>query len=73
VRLDGGRDRAETAAVCARRSGGEELTVVAGEAFYEPADTPIARFDNASETEPAAFAAFYLLPEGEDRLTELIG
>ncbi len=33
----------------------------AGQAFFEPAETPVLHFDNASASEPASFAAFYLL------------
>ncbi len=39
--------------------------LLAGAAFYEPADTVIARFDNASSTEPMTFIAFYLLTADE--------
>ena len=39
-----------------------------GEAFYEPADTVILRFDNASDTDSLTFIACYLL----DRQRELI-
>lgn len=39
-----------------------------GDAFFEPFDTPIVHFDNASYTEPMTFIAYYLLNEG----TELI-
>jgi quercetin dioxygenase-like cupin family protein len=37
----------------------------AGAAFYEPAETVIARFDNASATEPMTFIACYLLRASE--------
>ncbi len=40
-------------------------TLHAGEAFYEPADTTIAVFDNASNSEPAKFVGFYLMGAGE--------
>jgi len=40
----------------------------AGDAFFEPTDTPIVHFDNASNSEPMKFIAYYLLNEG----TELI-
>jgi len=43
----------------------------AGSAFYEPADAVIARFDNASATEPMKFVAYYLL-EGEQALIEML-
>ncbi|MEP6950291.1 MAG: cupin domain-containing protein [Ginsengibacter sp.] len=39
-----------------------------GDAFFEPADTPIVHFDNASETEPLKFIAYYLV----NNETELI-
>jgi quercetin dioxygenase-like cupin family protein len=39
-----------------------------GEAFYEPADTVILRFDNASDTDSLTFIAYYLL----DKQRELI-
>ena len=32
----------------------------AGEAIYEPANTPIERYDNESSTEPAVLIAYYL-------------
>jgi len=37
----------------------------AGAAFHEPAGQVIARFDNASATEPMTFIAFYLLAADE--------
>ena len=36
-----------------------------GAAFYEPADTVVARFDNASATEPLTFIVCYLLKADE--------
>jgi quercetin dioxygenase-like cupin family protein len=42
-----------------------------GRAFYEPADTVIASFDNASESEPMTFVAFYLL-DGQDELIQML-
>ncbi len=53
--------------------GEAERTLNAGDAFHEPANAPIAHFDNASDTVPATFIAFYLLPPGEDRLIEMLG
>jgi quercetin dioxygenase-like cupin family protein len=35
----------------------------AGDAFYEPADVAVARFDNEGET-PATFVVHYLMEEG---------
>jgi quercetin dioxygenase-like cupin family protein len=52
--------------------GGEELTLRVGDAFHEPANAPIAHFDNLSDTETATFIACYLLPPGEDRLIEML-
>ncbi len=43
----------------------------AGDAFYEPANVRIARFDNDGET-PATFSAFYLLGEGEHEIIRLL-
>ena len=43
----------------------------AGDAFYEPANVRIARFDNAGVTR-ARFAACYLLGKGEDELIRLL-
>lgn len=37
----------------------------AGSVFYEPADTTILHFDNASEHEPASIVAFYLMGEND--------
>ena len=40
-------------------------TLKAGDAFFEPANTRILHFDNASATEPMTFIAFYLLGKDE--------
>jgi quercetin dioxygenase-like cupin family protein len=40
-------------------------TLPAGAAFHEPAGAAIARFDNASPTEPMVFVAMYLLRDDE--------
>jgi len=45
-------------------------TLLKGEAFFEPANTPIAHFDNASQ-EPLKFIAFYLT-NGEEQLIEML-
>jgi hypothetical protein len=42
-----------------------------GAAFYEPAGTVIARFDNASVTKPMKFVAYYLL-NGKQELIEML-
>ena len=46
-------------------------TLPASSAFYEPADTVIANFGNASDTEPMTFVAFYLL-DGEQELSRML-
>jgi quercetin dioxygenase-like cupin family protein len=51
--------------------GDSAKVLKAGEAFYEPAGTPIVHFDNASETEPLKFIAYYLL-NGEKELIKLL-
>lgn len=49
----------------------DEKIIKAGEAFYEPADTRIAHFDNASPDHIAKFIAFYLT-DGEAKLIEML-
>jgi quercetin dioxygenase-like cupin family protein len=61
-----------TGTIWYRPTGRSERLLAAGDAFHEPALASIARFDNASDTEPAAFVACYLLPAGEDRLIEML-
>jgi quercetin dioxygenase-like cupin family protein len=46
-------------------------TLVAGSAFYEPAEVVIAEFSNASDSVPMTFVAFYLL-DGEQSLIEML-
>jgi quercetin dioxygenase-like cupin family protein len=48
-------------------------TIKAGEPFFEPADTRIARFDNASADEPAEIVAFYLVDRPDRELIRIIG
>lgn len=43
----------------------------AGDAFYEPANTTIAHFDNQSDTESLKFVAYYLL-NGETELIKIL-
>jgi quercetin dioxygenase-like cupin family protein len=43
-----------------------------GDAFHEALGARILSFDNASETAPARFIAFYLLGPGESRLIEML-
>ncbi len=57
---------------CLVQVEGEPAKVLkAGDAFYEPADTPILHFDNYSEKEPMKFIAYYLLND-EKELIELL-
>jgi quercetin dioxygenase-like cupin family protein len=44
----------------------------AGDAFYEPANTRILHFDNASPTNEARFVAVYLLGQEEQELIRLL-
>ena len=51
---------------------GEAAQVLpAGSAFYEPAETVIANFGNASEVESMQFVAFYLLDGQQDLIRML--
>ncbi|MFZ0497803.1 MAG: cupin domain-containing protein [Steroidobacteraceae bacterium] len=52
--------------------GGPLQMLSAGSAFFEPADTRVLHFDNASTREPATFIAHYLLAEGDERLIEML-
>ena len=45
--------------------GQAEQRVPAGGACFEPAETTILRFDNASDQQPLRFVACYLLREGQ--------
>lgn len=51
--------------------GHAEKTLPTGAAFHEPANTVMADFRNASDTEPMTFVAFYLL-EGEQDLIRVL-
>ena len=51
--------------------GEAAVTLAAGSAFHEPAQATIARFDNASETAPMRFIAYYLV-DGEQELIEML-
>jgi hypothetical protein len=42
-----------------------------GAAFFEPANTKIVHFDNASSRDPATFVAFYLLGKDDQKLIEM--
>lgn len=51
--------------------GEREQVLPAGSAFYEPAETVIANFGNASSTEPMTFIAFYL-KDGDQELIRML-
>ena len=42
-----------------------------GDAFYEPADVPVARFDNDGHT-PATFVVYYLLAANEHETVRIL-
>jgi quercetin dioxygenase-like cupin family protein len=46
-------------------------TLKPGDAFYEPADVRVARFDNDSDT-PAKFVVFYLLGKEEKETVRIL-
>lgn len=57
---------------CLLQVEGEPAKILTtGDAFYEPAETPIIHFDNYSDKEPMKFIAYYLL-NGEKDLIELL-
>jgi quercetin dioxygenase-like cupin family protein len=51
--------------------GEAAVTLAAGSAFHEPAQSTIVRFDNASATAPMKFIAYYLL-NGKQELIEML-
>lgn len=51
--------------------GEEQQVLPAGSAFYEPAETVIANFGNASSTEAMTFIAFYL-KDGDQELIQML-
>jgi quercetin dioxygenase-like cupin family protein len=53
--------------------GGTEHIVKAGEPFFEAANVPTLKFDNASKTEPAEIVAFYLTDSDGRPLIEMLG
>jgi quercetin dioxygenase-like cupin family protein len=52
--------------------GEAQETLSEGTAFFEPADTKIAQFDNALAEASATFVAFYLLGASEHKLIEML-
>jgi quercetin dioxygenase-like cupin family protein len=51
----------ESGLIAFERDGQPTRELRAGDVFFEPAGETIYRFDNLSDSEPAAFIAFYLL------------
>jgi quercetin dioxygenase-like cupin family protein len=51
--------------------GGPLQILKAGDAFFEPANTVIEHFDNASDTAPLKFIAYYLLGD-DDQLIKML-
>ena len=51
--------------------GGALQTLKTGDAFFEPANTIIEHFDNASDSAPLKFVAYYLLG-GDDQLIKML-
>lgn len=51
--------------------GEAERHLKAGDAFYEPANVRVAKFNNETQ-EPAKFVAFYLLGAGESETVRVL-
>ena len=51
--------------------GGPLQTLKAGDAFFEPANTVIEHFDNASDNAPLKFIAYYLVDNETNLITML--
>jgi quercetin dioxygenase-like cupin family protein len=60
-------------ALIVKIAGAEEKTFKPGEVIYEPGNTTIEKFDNASSTEPAVFIADYLLSTGDKEIIHFLG
>jgi quercetin dioxygenase-like cupin family protein len=52
--------------------GCEERTLHAGEAFFEPANAKMLKFDNPSQKNGMKFIAFYLLDANEGELIRML-
>ena len=52
--------------------GGAERVIKVGEPFFEAANVPTVKFDNASKTEPAEIVAFYLTDSDSRPLIEML-
>lgn len=83
IRLEGGQETGRHLHPCAvlgyivagtatfQIEGQAEQILPAGSAFHEPAETVIASFRNASDTEPLTFIAFYLKDGDQELITML--
>jgi len=47
-------------------TGGPKQTLKAGDAFFEPANSVIEHFDNASDIHPLKFIAYYLIKDEKE-------
>ena len=54
-----------------QEEGKKPVILKTGDAFYEPKNKAIMHFDNASDTDPLVFIAFYLKQGNEDLITLL--
>lgn len=52
--------------------GQPPMSLSEGDAWFEPADSKIVHFDNASSQDPATFIAFYLLGKDDQKLIEML-
>jgi quercetin dioxygenase-like cupin family protein len=57
--------------ICYQIEGESAERLEVGDAFYEPANVRVARFDNETEA-PARFAAFYLLGKDDQELIRVL-
>ncbi len=64
------RQRFEHGSAVLQVGGGPEVLLSAGDAFFEPGDTTILRFDATDDG--CVFLATYLLREGEEPELELL-
>jgi quercetin dioxygenase-like cupin family protein len=53
-------------------AGGEERTFKPGEVIYEPGNTTIEKFDNASQSDPAVFVTSYLLSADDKDIIHML-
>ena len=56
-----------------QEKGGQLQRITAGQAFYEPANKVMVRFDNASASEPLRFVCCYLINNEKEIIKHLKG